>query len=94
MAKHFDGSFEFLPLRSQIDDGPLPAATSEAFQLAACAASSIDEAGGIITWEAAAKVWRMEAIRERRLRGDDADTGSHAVMARVSDRLYRAAQAV
>jgi hypothetical protein len=91
MGKYFDGSFEFLPLRSHLDDGPLPAATSEAFQLAACSAATIDEADGVITWESAARVWRMEAIRERILHGHHANTASHAVMDRVAARLHRAA---
>lgn len=84
----FDGYFAFLPFRSQMDDGPLPTPTSDAFQAASCDAIHALNSSSIITTMAAAKVWRMEAIRAR-LHNPRVDVSSKEVMQAVAARLHK-----
>lgn len=91
--KPFLGDFDFLPVRSSIDSGPLPSATSDAFQAASIEAiSSLPDDDEVLTIRVAALVWRMEAIRARRQLGPDADVCGRAVMRAVAARLYDAVQ--
>jgi hypothetical protein len=88
-AQYFDGSFEFLPVRSQLDAGPLPAAAGGAFENAVSAlrCAELDAPMGAVTWAVAAARWRVEAIRERRMHGEGACVTSPAVFARVAAAL-------
>lgn len=89
--KYFDGSFEYLPLRAQLDIGMVPhAPTSDDFQLAVSRLRAAeDDAGDVrpVTWRVAAARWFVEAVRERRAQ-PGADIGSNAVMSRVAKALH------
>lgn len=85
--RFFTGDFDLLPIRCSLTLAPVPPyPTGEDLQNAACAASG-PELG---TWDRAATRWRLEAIRERRLRpGAPLDAGTlDAIAQRVATKLY------
>ena len=87
----FLGDFEMLPIRVSLTLSPVPAyPTDEEFQTAACATTR-PECG---TMDHACARWRLEAIRERRLRPGaafDADT-LNAIAQRVAKSLFTEAR--
>lgn len=90
MTSAFDGSFEFLPIRSQLDTTAVPyAPTGDDFHLAVSQLRSAeDESAGIITWRVAAARWRVEAIRERRANGSGSCITAQSVFDRVGAALF------
>lgn len=87
-AAAFDGSFEFLPIRSALDTAPVPThPTDDDFHLAVSALRSVETADGSITWHIAAARWRVEAIRARRS-APGCDIASPAVFAATAAALY------
>ncbi len=83
-ATMFDGDFNFLPFRAHMVYGDVPRYPSESdFQMAAMEVShSPDDA---------AAHWRLEAVRERRLRPAAPLSGDTltVINARVAARLYK-----
>ena len=89
-TQFFDGEFAFLPFRASLDGHDIPMhPTGNDFQLA-----SVSVHGDYGTWERAAGIWALEAIRERIARPACKFDGEtlHAINERVAERLYKEAR--
>lgn len=80
-SKYFNGDFEFVALRSQLDCGPVPQyPTAADVQLAQCRMFGHEDS----TWEAAGAAYYLEKTKSRYC-ADGAD--ERAILSRVATRL-------
>lgn len=92
-SQAFDGTFDILPIRSQLDSAAVPfGPTGDDFavavsQLRAAEAEACERFAGTVTWRVAAACWRVEAIRERRTAGPGAPINTAAVYVRTGAAL-------
>lgn len=84
----FDGDFDLLPLRSLVDDGPVPSHPTDDERVAAQDAA---ERADPFTWLGAGRAWRAEAVRFRRFYpGASLDDSAQLLATETAKRLSRA----